>query len=69
MINLQKLFFYAVKFPFLHPLIRVAIKLKPNPVYKLLFLAGYAWCYCFSELVPLKELLIIGKMNTKRLFK
>lgn len=69
MINLQKLFFYAVKFPFLHPLIRAAIKLKPNPVYKLLFLAGYAWCYCFSELVSLKELLIIGKMNTKRLFK
>lgn len=67
LVNLQKLFFYAVKFPSFHFLIRKAIKLKPNVFFEILFLMGYGWCYLFSELVSLRDLFFIGRMNVKKL--
>lgn len=33
-INLQTFFFIAVKFPFLIPLIKILVKIKPNPIYR-----------------------------------
>jgi radical SAM superfamily enzyme YgiQ (UPF0313 family) len=67
-INLHKLFFYAVRFPRLERLIRIAIRLQPNALYHFLFLVGHAWVYYFSELVSCRSLLPIGMMNLPRYF-
>ena len=65
-VNLHKLFFSAVKFPFLERLIRRAVKLPPNRFYDLLFLLGHAWTYYFSELVSFRSLLAVGMLNMRR---
>lgn len=67
--NLQKLFFYAVKFPLAYSLIKRLIKLPPNPIFELMFHAGYAWSYFRSEMLTLREVLIIGVYNYNRFFK
>ncbi len=66
--NLQKLFFYAVKFPFLLPFIRKAIKLPRNIFFNLAFLASYGWCYLKVENVTLEELISIARKNTRKFF-
>ena len=43
LMNLEKLFFYAVKFPFLHPLIRWLVHLPPNKIFQYLFLMAFAY--------------------------
>ncbi len=48
-INLNKLFFYAVKFPSLTPLIKRMIRMKPNFLFDLIFLTGFAYIHIFSE--------------------
>ena len=65
-VNLHKLFFYAVKFPRCDKLIRAAIRRRPNALYDLLFLAGHAWTYYFSELVTFRSLFSTGTMNVQR---
>lgn len=47
--NLQKLFYYAVKFPALHRVIKRLMRLRPNIAFDLLFLISYGWCYMRSE--------------------
>lgn len=40
--NLQKFFYLGSKFPILIPVIKVLIKLPPNPIFRLIFMASYA---------------------------
>lgn len=68
LVNLQKLFFYAVKFPFLMPFIRRLIRLRPNIFFDIAFLAGYAWCYRRSENLTFGEVLSAGMRNVKGFF-
>lgn len=48
-VNLQRLFFYAVKFPSATPLIQRMIHLRPNPLFDLLFLLAHGYNYKGSE--------------------
>ena len=41
--NLAKLFFYAVKFPSLHPMIKRLVYLRPNKIFNVLFLIAFAY--------------------------
>jgi len=63
--NLHRLFFYAVKMPFLLPFIKKAIKCKLGKCYNLLFLIGYLWSYKQSERLSLLEVLRVGLSNVK----
>ncbi|HEX7343864.1 MAG TPA: radical SAM protein [bacterium] len=66
--NLQKLLHVAVKFPFLIPVIRQAIKLPPNFMYELIFQACYGWQLMQrSRISPFK--LIQYGIASQRLFK
>lgn len=68
LVNLQKLFFYGVKFPSLIPLIKRLIKFNPNIVFEIAFLAGYAWCYLGSENITLTEMFSVGIRNVRKFF-
>jgi len=68
LVNLQKLFYYAVKFPRLLPLIKLIIKLKPNIFFEFCFLIGYAISYMGSENLSLKEVFSVAKKNFMRFF-
>lgn len=61
--NLQKLFYWLVKFPFLKPLVKNLIKLPSNLIFDIFFLVGYAYSYYKSERLRLKEILLIGWKN------
>jgi radical SAM superfamily enzyme YgiQ (UPF0313 family) len=67
-VNLQKLFFYGVKFPWITPLIKRLICLRPNIFFELAFLLGYSWCYIRSEKLTLGEVALIGKKNLPNFF-
>lgn len=67
LINLQKLFFFAVKFPLLLPVIKILIKLPHNLFFNLLFLVSYAYSYWKSENLKLGEFINIGFRNPKAL--
>jgi radical SAM superfamily enzyme YgiQ (UPF0313 family) len=67
-INLQKLFFYGVKFPWLMPLIKRLIQLRPNPIFNFLFLLGYAVSLIGSENLSFAEALSIGMRNVRQFF-
>ena len=63
--NLHRLFFYAVKFPFLLPLIKKGIKIKLDLFYNLLFLWGYMYSFKKSEGISLLDTLLMAKNNIK----
>jgi len=67
-INLQKLFFYAVKFPSLEPLIRKLIKVRPNKLFDIAFLTSYAYVYIKSEKLNILSTLIFGVKSVKSFF-
>ncbi len=67
-INLQKLFWPAVRFPRLLPLIRRLIKLPPNPVFEFTFLSFYALNYALSEKVTLKRVINLGLHTAQTVF-
>lgn len=67
LLNLQKLFPYAVKFPRLIPLIKKLINLRPNALYELLFLAYFAYRYMKISGVGLGRIFYLLK-NRKRLY-
>lgn len=67
MINLQKLFYYAVKFPFLDPLIRRLIKLKPNMFFDFAYWVGYAHIHSGSENLSFISTVLFGLRNLKSL--
>lgn len=66
--NLQKLFFYAVKFPWFSPLIKKLIKMKRNIVFDLAFLISYTLCFIRSENLKISELFTLGGRNLQSFF-
>jgi anaerobic magnesium-protoporphyrin IX monomethyl ester cyclase len=68
LMNLQKLFFYAVKFPRLFPLLKKIIAIRPNIFFDLAFLAGYAYNLISSEGLSFGDTLRIGRRNMGRFF-
>ena len=68
LVNLQKLFFYAVKFPIMEPLIKKLIKLKPNKFFELAFLASYAYVYIRSESLGVFATIWFGLKHLKTFF-
>ncbi|MBN1297897.1 B12-binding domain-containing radical SAM protein [bacterium] len=67
-INLQKLFWPAVRFPSINRIIRKMILLRPNPVYEFIFLLCYAINYALSERVSLRHVLNIGRRTARTVF-
>jgi radical SAM superfamily enzyme YgiQ (UPF0313 family) len=63
--NLQKLFCFAVLFPFLNKIIKFAVKLPENIVFDFLFLASYTWVFWRSEDIELSEVISIGFRSLK----
>jgi radical SAM superfamily enzyme YgiQ (UPF0313 family) len=59
-INLQRLFFYAVKLPWLQGLIRRLIKVRPNRLYDALFLLAHAYNYKGSENMSVRDVIRFG---------
>jgi len=67
-VNLQKFFFYAVKFPWLDPAIKLLIKLPPNKVFEFIFCTGFAYTHIGSEKLNVLDTLWLGVKNSVRLF-
>lgn len=68
LVNLQRLFYFAVRLPSLLPLIKRLITLKPNPVFDALFLLGYALSIRGSENLTVSEVVSLGVRNVRRFF-
>jgi anaerobic magnesium-protoporphyrin IX monomethyl ester cyclase len=68
LVNLQRLFYFAVRFPLLIPLVKKLIRLKPNPVFDMLFLLGYALSIRGSENLTVREVVSLGVRNVGRFF-
>ncbi len=66
--NLHRLFFYAVKFPFLFPIIRKAIRWNLGTFYNIFFLLGYLWSFKESERISFLETIRIGLGNFRNFF-
>jgi anaerobic magnesium-protoporphyrin IX monomethyl ester cyclase len=66
--NLQKLFPLGVRFPWLQPVIKEAIKLPPNRMYNFLFKAHYAWSIMRINDMEVLDFLRIG-LYTKNYFR
>lgn len=62
-INLHRLFFYAVKFPFLEPLIRKLIRFKPNKLFYIMSWAAFAYMEIRVKDLKIFDLLIFGLKN------
>lgn len=55
LVNLEKLFYYAVKLPSLQPLITRLIRLPANRLFKYLFLASFAYRHSRANRMSLRE--------------
>ncbi len=66
--NLQKLFYYGVRFPFLIPVIERLIKLPPNRLFDVLFLISYAIALRGSENLTTREVISMGIRNVRRFY-
>ena len=66
--NMHKLFFIAVKFPFLFPLIKKVINKNPVLIYNFLFLLGYLFSSKGSEGRSWAETIRIGLANSRSMF-
>lgn len=65
-VNLQKLFFYAVKFPRFQGVIRKLIQARPNAGFEALFACAHAWDFLHLELFSVREMISFGVMNIGR---
>jgi radical SAM superfamily enzyme YgiQ (UPF0313 family) len=66
--NLQRLFFFGVKFPVLIPLIRKLIYLPPNPLFMMMFFIGQAYVYSGSENAGIFYIIKFGMKSLKTSF-
>ncbi|MFA4889999.1 MAG: radical SAM protein [Candidatus Omnitrophota bacterium] len=66
--NLHKIFFFAVKFPLLFPLLKLIIRKKIVLPYNLLFLSGYLFSFKESEGLTWIETIKIGISNLRNFF-
>jgi len=64
-VNLQKLFFFAVKFPRLQSSIRRAIRLRPNAFFEFFFVLAHARNFYRLELFSLQDMVNIGMRNVE----
>ena len=55
LMNLEKLFFYAVKFPFLEPVIRRLVHFPPNKIFQYLFLIAFAYRHSKANNMSVRE--------------
>ena len=67
--NLQKLFYYGVRFPRLIPLIKRLVTLPSNRFFDFLFLVAYAISLYGSENLTIREVVSIGFRNVRSFFK
>ena len=67
--NLQKLFYYGVKFPRLIPLIKRLVRLPSNRLFDFLFLVAYAISLYGSENLTIREVVSIGLRNVRSFFR
>jgi anaerobic magnesium-protoporphyrin IX monomethyl ester cyclase len=68
LVNLERLFVFAVKFPGLKPLWKRLIELPPNLVFDLMFLIGFTYTYMGSENIDIMYNLKYGLKNLSKLF-
>ncbi len=54
-INLNSFFFFAARFPFLIPLIKILIKLPPNSIFKFLSFASMGWVRLRAQNITLLQ--------------
>lgn len=66
--NLHKLFFLAVRWPALQPLVRRLLRLPANPVFDLAFLLGYAYGLMRTERLRVGEVLSTALRNVGPFF-
>lgn len=66
--NLHKIFYFAVKFPILFPLIKFILRKRYFLPYNLLFLAGYMFSFKESEGITWVETFKVGVSNLKNFF-
>lgn len=59
-LNLQRMFFWAVKFPVIFPLVKKLIKLPPNFLFDFVFYLGHFYIYKLSENLNWKTSLRMG---------
>lgn len=67
LVNLQKLFFFAVKFPTLLFIIKILVRFPTNLFFNLAFMIGYAYSYRNSEHLKWQEFLNLGLRNYRAL--
>jgi hypothetical protein len=68
-VNLQRLFIYAVKYPFLRGIIRKIINYRNNFIFESLFLLSHFWNYVFFEEIRLRDIVRLESKNFKAFFK
>jgi len=61
--NLHKLFFWAVRFPWLQPLVRRLTRLPPNRLFDAAFLVGYAYGFMRTECLRWGEVVSTALRN------
>lgn len=66
-INLQRLFYFIVKFPWLMPFIKIAIKLPANKLFDFIFLLSYGFSFWKSQMISFGELVRLGRKNVNTL--
>ena len=67
--NLHKLFYISIKFPFIFPLVKKAIKLPHNPLFNFIFLLSYAHRSFKSFNAGLLDSIKLGFQLKKTVFK
>ncbi|MBN1822890.1 MAG: B12-binding domain-containing radical SAM protein [Endomicrobiales bacterium] len=68
MVNLQKLFYWAVKMPFIIPFVKLLVRLPQNIVYDLLFLVSYAYGMFRSEMLSVRDVVSVARYNYRNFF-
>jgi len=63
LVNLQKFFYLAIKFPVLIPAIKILIKLPLRPLYHLIFLVTFAFRYKTANRLTFFEIIQFGFRN------
>jgi radical SAM superfamily enzyme YgiQ (UPF0313 family) len=67
--NLQKLFFYAVRFPSLFPIIKRVSRWRLPRLFSLAFLLSYAYSYYRSERITFRDVLRIAWHNILQMYR
>ena len=69
LMNLEKLFFCAVKFPFLQSVIRRLVRFPPNKIFQYLFLIAFAYRHSRANNISIWEEIKFNMRHTRNYFK